>query len=78
MCKFKDRNDDGYVIVVAVIRKFMAQSEVVEPTVSQSQVLWYCGLIKSKNGGSRNIYNYGRAVNIANDTMHIASQHITL
>ena len=29
-------------------------------------------------GSSRNIYNYGKAVNIANDTIHITSQHNTL
>ena len=61
-----------------MIRKFIAQSEAVEPKVGQSQALWNCGLMEQQDGSSRNIYNYGKAINIANDTIHIASQHNTL
>ena len=78
MCKFKTPNDEGYDIVVAVIRKFMARSETPTPTVSCSQEVGSCGLIELKDESSRNIYNYGKAINIANDTIHIASQHNTL
>ena len=78
MCKFKTPNDKGYDIFVAVIRKFMARSETLKPTVSCSHEVGSCGLMEPKDGSSRNIYIYGKAVNIANDTIHIASQHNTL
>lgn len=34
MCKFKTSDDEGYNLAVAVIRKFMAHSEVVKSAVS--------------------------------------------
>ena len=78
MCKFKTPDDEGYDLVVAVIRKFMAQSEVAKSTVSYPQAVLDNPLTGSKEASSKNIYNYGKAVNIANDAIHITSQHNTL
>ena len=78
MCKFKTANDEGYDIVVAVIRKLMTQSEALKPTVSWIPSSIEPKLMGSKDGSSKSIYNYGKAVNIANDTINIASQHNTL